>query len=57
MCNLHDLYGVEAIFLSPQAPLAFDRAGRVHQHTVEIEENGAAIESAHGSFKQFPVRL
>ena len=54
MCNLHHFLGIDVMFLSPEAPLTSDGAGGVHKNSVEVEEDGGAIEYFHaGLFATF----
>ena len=44
MGDLEQRRGVEVVFFGPEAPLAGDRAGGIDEDTVEIEEDGSAVE-------------
>jgi hypothetical protein len=46
----HHFVLVNSPLAGPDAPLAVDGAGRIHQNTVEIEENCGAVKSGHRFF-------
>src|SRR5581483_3155490 len=45
--DLPDLIRIKVHLLRPQTPLPFDRSRRVHQHSIQIKQNCAAIEFFH----------
>ena len=46
--DLDDPLGIDIVFLSPLAPLPSNRASRVDQNSVQIEENSGAFKRFHG---------
>src|SRR3954453_14959739 len=47
---------IDVVLFRPAAPLASDRASRVHEDSVEVEQNCCAVKSIHEGFSLRTLR-